>query len=125
MSALPFGPLTYLYLGSKAFDEDLAYYRDVLKAELVWNYAKFGARVAAFRLGPGPMVLIADHRPGPSCILIYAVAALDEAAEDLKARGWQAEGGVFEVPDGPVLRFHDPSGNPYAILQITRPHALE
>jgi hypothetical protein len=53
------------------------------------------------------------------------VEDLEEAARVLKARGWRAEGGRFEVPDGPCYGFEDASGNQYAILQMTRPHALE
>lgn len=120
----PFGTLKYLYVGSARFDEDHAYYRDVLGAPLVWTFRRFGARVSAFRLGPGPLFLIADHRPAPSCLPIFEVADLERTAAELKARGWRPEGPAFEVPDGPCYRFHDPSGNPLAILQIIRPDAL-
>ncbi len=121
----PFGPLAYLYVGSRDFPADCALYRDVLGAREVWSFAKFGARVAAFTVGEGPMVLIADHRPAPSVLPIYAVDDLDATERQLRARGFRPEGERFEVPDSPVLKFRDPSGNEWAILQIVRPHALE
>ena len=123
-SPAPLGTLKYLYCGSARFDDDVAYYRDVLGAELVWRFHKFGARVAAFRLAQGPLVLLADHRPAPSCMPIYAVADLDATCDALRARGWTPAAGPFEVPDGPCYTFADPSGNPIALLGAVRPDAL-
>ena len=40
----PLGELKYLYVGTSRFDEDLAYYRDVVGAEEVWNFEEFGRR---------------------------------------------------------------------------------
>ncbi|HEY5605185.1 MAG TPA: hypothetical protein VIL45_01545, partial [Thermoplasmata archaeon] len=58
----PFVRLEYLYIGTLDFKRDLAYYRDVLGAELVWNLTGFGAHVAAFRVAEGPpLLLLADH----------------------------------------------------------------
>ena len=68
----PLGRLAYLYVGTAAFERDRAYYRDVLGAELVWAFHAFGARVAAFRVCQGPLVLLADHRPAPSCTPVLA-----------------------------------------------------
>jgi hypothetical protein len=115
----------YLYVGTADFDRDCAWYRDMLGAERVWAFHAFGAKVAAFRVGEGPLVLLADHRPAPSCMPIFAVADLEAARAQLEARGWQGEGDVFEVPNGPCLRFSHPSGNPYALLQNDRPDAME
>ena len=120
----PFGDLVYLYVGSADFERDLSFYRDTLGAPVVWSFSRFGARVAALRLGGGPLFLIADHRPAPSCLPIYAVKDLAATLAALAARGFHAEGPPFEVPDGPCQRFDDPSGNALAILQIDRPDAL-
>ncbi|HLL53373.1 MAG TPA: VOC family protein [Myxococcaceae bacterium] len=120
----PLGRLLYLYVGTSDFERDFTYYRDVLGAEGVWRFEKFGAKVAAFRVGEGPLLLIADHRPGPSCLPIWAVEDLEGTAAQLRARGWKPVGGAFEIPDGPCYRFDDPSGNPYAFLQPVRPDAL-
>jgi predicted enzyme related to lactoylglutathione lyase len=124
VDGLPLGRLAYLYLGSADFDADMAYYRDVVGAAVVWNFARFGARVAAVRVAAGPLLLIADHRPSPSILPIWAVDDLDATEEQLRARGWIADERV-EVPDGPVALFHDPSGNQLALLGEDRPAALE
>lgn len=121
----PFGTLEYLYVGSKDFERDLAYYQDVIGAERVWHFARFGARVAAFRVGKGPLVLIADHRPAPSCLPVFAVENLKATVRRLKARGWQPDNGLFEIPNGPCYRFTDPSGNVFAIFQNDRPDQME
>ena len=119
--AAPFGTLAYLYLGTADFKRDLAYYRDVLGGELVWDLTGFGAHVAALRIGPGPLVLLADHRPAPSCIPVYEVENLKETARALKKRGWKPEGGSFEIPNGPCYTFEDPSRNRFAFFQNVRP----
>ena len=121
---LPFGPLRYLYVGSKSPQKDLDYYTKVLGAEKVWDISSSGTRVAAVRLGKGPLVLLADHRPAGSCIMIFQVESLKEASQKLRKRGWKPEGEEFEIPEGPCYRFNDPSGNALAILQIVRPGVL-
>jgi predicted enzyme related to lactoylglutathione lyase len=120
-----FGKLAYLYVGTADFERDCAYYEAVLGAERVWAFDAFGAKVAAFRLCAGPLLLLADHRPAPSCMPIIAVADLEATAAVLKARGWQSDGAAFAVPNGPCRRFVDPSGNPFALLQNDRPDAME
>jgi catechol 2,3-dioxygenase-like lactoylglutathione lyase family enzyme len=125
MNTPPFGALRYLYIGSADFDRDLKYYREVLGAERAWQFHHFGARVAALRLGEGPLLLLADHRPAPSCMPVFAVVNLETAARDLSARGWNPEGDRFEIPNGPCRVFHDPSGNPFALFEDARPNAME
>src|SRR5712692_1395300 len=119
-----FGSLRYLYIGTKNVEKDLDYYTEVLGAEKVWDISSFGTRVAALRLGKGPLLLLADHRPAPSCILIFEVDDLEATSKELRKRGWLSEGRKFEIPEGPCYRFNDPSGNPLAILQIVRPNVL-
>lgn len=120
----PLGELRYLYVGTSRFDDDVAYYGGVLGAETVWSFEKFGARVAAFRVAAGPLVLIADHRPAPSCMPVFGVADLEATVKELRARGWTPEAGPFEIPDGPCYTFRDPSGNQIALLGNERPDAL-
>ncbi|HWN66048.1 MAG TPA: VOC family protein [Haliangium sp.] len=120
----PLGRLAYLYVGSASHDADVAYYRDVLGGELVWHFDKFGARVAAFRLAEGPLVLLADHRPAGTCLPIFGVRDLQAVVRELRGRGWQASGGPFEIPDGPCYLFRDPSGNELGLLGLARPDAL-
>ncbi|HEV8594311.1 MAG TPA: VOC family protein [Thermoplasmata archaeon] len=121
----PFGTLAYLYIGTATFERDLAYYRDVLGAELVWSLSDFGAHVAAFRIGEGPLLLVADHRPAPSCIPVYAVADLKQTVRELKKRGWKSDGRSFEIPPGPCYAFEDGSKNRFAIFENVRPHVFE
>lgn len=121
----PFGALRFLYTGTADFERDLAFYRHQLGAERVWQFAHFGARVAALRLGDGPLLLLADHRPAPSCMPIYQVADLKATAEALRGRGWRPQGASFEIPNGPCHTFVDPSGNPFAIFEDVRPNAME
>ena len=121
---VPFGPLRYLYVGSSDIQKDLDYYTTILGAEKVWDLSSFGTRVAALRLGQGPLLLLADHRPVRSCILIFQVEDLAAVSKRLREKGWKPEGEKFEIPEGPCYRFNDPSGNPLALLQIVRPNVL-
>jgi hypothetical protein len=120
----PLGKLEYLYVGTADFDRDCAYYAKVLGAERVWAFHAFGARVAAFRVCQGQLLLLADHRPAPSCMPVLAVADLNATVEELRARGRRSEGEAFEIPNGPCYRFADPGGNPYALFQNDRPEAM-
>jgi predicted enzyme related to lactoylglutathione lyase len=122
---LPFKQLEYLYMGCSDFDRDLKYYTEVLGAHLLWAFDKFDAKVAALRVASGTPILLATHRPAPSCQPIFSVASLEAAAENLKKRGWTSEGEAVETPNGRAYIFQDPSGNPLAILQNERPDALE
>jgi predicted enzyme related to lactoylglutathione lyase len=121
----PLGRLEYLYVGTADFERDVAYYRDVLGAEVVWAFHAFGARVAALRVCAGPLWLLADHRPAPSCLPVLAVEDLEATAQELRRRGWHSDGEAFEVPNGPCYRFTDPSGNQMALFQNIRPNAME
>jgi catechol 2,3-dioxygenase-like lactoylglutathione lyase family enzyme len=123
--AFPFLGLEYLYVGCKDFVRDLAYYRDVLGAHVVWNHEGFGAHVAGLRLGKGPLILLADHRPAPSTIVLYEVADVKETAKVLRKRGWKSDGRSFEIPNGPCYVFDDPSGNRYGFFENVRPHVFE
>ena len=117
--------LIYLYVGSNDVEADVAFYRDQLGGELVWRKTGFGAEVAAVRLGEGPLVLLADHRPAPSVLQIWAVADLRRARKELEAAGWDGLGVQVEVPDGPCLVLSDPSGNEIALLEQVRPGIFE
>jgi predicted enzyme related to lactoylglutathione lyase len=122
---LPLGELKYLYVGSRRFPEDARYYKEVLGGQELWSFEKFGARVAAFRLAEGPLVLIADHRPAPSCMPVFAVERLGETLAELQSRGWEPTAGPIEIPDGPCFTFVDPSGNELAVFGNVRPDALQ
>lgn len=51
--------------------------------------------------------------------MIYAVDDLEATAKALKRRCWKPEGESLGIPDGPCLRFNDPSGNEFAIFEST------
>ncbi len=120
----PLGELKYLDVGTNDFEKDVAFYSEVIGAETVWNLSGFGARVAAFRVAEGPLILIADHRPAPGCMPVFAVPDLKATVKALKARGWKPESGPFEIPDGPCYLFKDASGNELAVFGNERPDAL-
>lgn len=123
---MPFGRLEYLYVASADVERDLAYYRDVLGAEVAWDFEDFGTRVAAVRMSAAPpLYILAGHRTPPHVLPIYAVDDLAKAEKELKKRGWRPEGHRVEVPDGPCHLFKDPSGNELALLGQVRPHVLE
>lgn len=123
---MPLGRLEYLYMGSADVGQDLAYYRDVLGAEVVWDFSEFGTRVAGLRLWvKGPMLLVAGHRPAPSLLPVFAVDDLDATEKELRRKGWKPEGERFGIPDGDCYLFKDPSGNEMAVYEDSRPHALD
>jgi hypothetical protein len=120
----PLGALRYLYMGTGRFAEDLAFYQEVLGAEVVWHFNCFGAEVAALRLGEGPLYILADHRPAKSALPIYAVDDLEAFRSAAEARGLKGAHTV-ETPDGPCLVFHDVTGNEVGALEEARPRMLE
>jgi hypothetical protein len=122
----PLGPLVYLYTGSSDVAADLLWYDEALGADLVWRFQAFGTEVAAVRVGtgPGPLVVLAEHRPVPSVLPIYAVRSLDACAGWLHATGWGDGIARVGVPDGPCLVLRDRSGNEVALLQQDRPDAM-
>jgi catechol 2,3-dioxygenase-like lactoylglutathione lyase family enzyme len=122
----PFGPLVYLYMGCVDTAKELAFYDEALGADLVWRFQAFDADVAAVRIGtgPGPLVVLADHRPVPSCLPIYAVRSLEACATWLQATGWSSTAKRVGVPDGPCIVLQDRSGNELALLQQDRPDAM-
>jgi predicted enzyme related to lactoylglutathione lyase len=125
MSKDLFKKMAFLYVGSSDFDADFHFYRDVLGAQLVWGFDRFGARVAAFKIGDSPLILIADHLAAPSTMPIFEVDNLAFVVEQLKSKGWKADRGPMEIPNGSCYVFHDPSGNRYAVFENIRPLAAE
>ena len=120
----PFGELKYLYVGTSSFEEESRVLRQRPRGREVWQFEEFGAKVAAFRLAAGPLLLIADHRPAPSCLPVFAVPDLDSTVRELEGRGWRPEAGPIEIPDGPCYLFRDRSGNQLAVFGNVRPDAL-
>jgi catechol 2,3-dioxygenase-like lactoylglutathione lyase family enzyme len=119
------GEPAYLYVGVDDIDRAIAFYRQALGAELVWHFRRFGTEVAAVRVSAtGPPVLLAAHRPAPSCLPIWTVADLDAAVARLAAAGFADRGETAGTPDGPVHVLRDPDGNELGLLQQDVPNAL-
>lgn len=121
----PFGPCAYLYVGTTDVSASVDFYRDGLGADLVWRFHAFGTDVAAVRMADtGPLLLLAGHRPAPSCLPIWTVPDLEPVVERLRAEGFTS-GDAVGTPDGPIQVLTDPSGNEIGLLRADRPGALE
>jgi len=121
----PLGILRFLYLGSSDVSKDLEYYTTILKAKKIWDFTSIGTRVAAVQVCSGPLLLLAGHRPAPSVLPVFEVGNLKASVKEFKSRGWQPDGGEFEIPNGPCYLFRDSSGNQMALFQDVRPRLLE
>jgi predicted enzyme related to lactoylglutathione lyase len=121
-----FGSLDFIYTPAADVDRAVEYYVSVLSAELVWKIRDGQTVVAHVRLNAGgPAVLLANHLDGDAPIHIYRVDDLKATIADLRARGWTAERGPFELPPGPCVTFRDPNGQRLALYQLVRPNANE
>jgi predicted enzyme related to lactoylglutathione lyase len=124
MRSFVFDSLDFLYVPAPEIDPALRFYCDQLGAKLRWKIHAMGAWVACVQLSTeGPPLLLADHKEQTGPQLVYRVASLDRALEELKARGWTPEGPPFEIPNGPCCALHDPAGNTLAIYENKRPGA--
>jgi hypothetical protein len=123
--ASPFEQLDFVYMPSKNVAADLAYFTDVLGGRLIFAVEGMGARVAMVGLSPEPpQILLADHLEGERPVLVYRVADLAGALDDLESRGWQRQRS-FEIPHGPVCSFEAPGGQRIAVYQRSRPEVME
>jgi hypothetical protein len=71
-----------------------------------------------------PALLLAGHLEGERPILVYRVADLARAIQELEARGWKAQP-TFGIPHGPCCEFETTGGHRLAIYELTRPEANE
>jgi catechol 2,3-dioxygenase-like lactoylglutathione lyase family enzyme len=120
-----FEQLDFVYSPCRDVPAELAYFTDVLGARPVFAIESMGTRVAMLELGTAPPhLLLADHLEGDRPVLVYRVADLPAAMEELAARGWQ-RGASLEIPQGPICSFVTPGGHRLAIYQLTRPQVIE
>ena len=120
-----FEQLDFVYMPSRDVAEDLRYFTEVLGATAVFAVEGMGTRVAMVEPADGaPRVLLAGHLGGERPVLVYRVADLEAAIEELESRGWSG-GHRLEIPHGPVCTFTAPGGHRLAIYQLTRPEAAE
>jgi hypothetical protein len=116
-----FERLDYVYTPSRDVVGDMRWFTEVLGGRLVFAIEGMGTRVAMIELSEQPpRILLADHLDGVVPILVYRVASLPEAIEELESRGW-ARGKTLEIPQGPVCSFEAPGGQRVALYELTRP----
>jgi AcrR family transcriptional regulator len=126
MAAPPthWGELRYLYTGTNDFEGDLRVYEDTLMAQRKWAFSRFGAKVAALEVGPGPLVLLADHRPAGEQRALFRVKSLEEISVALADSAVVISGRV-ETPVGPCLLCTTPGGQLIGFFEETRPDSME
>ena len=121
----PFEGLDFVYMPSADVAGDVEYFTGVLGARLEFAIEAFGTRVAMVRLADAPpRILFAGHLEGERPILVYRVADLDTAVQELEARGCTM-GDRFGIPHGPGCTLETPGGHRLAIYELTRPGADE
>ena len=118
---MAFERLDYIYMPSRDVASDMAWFRDVLGARVVFAIDAMGTRVAMIELTTEPpRLLLADHVEGDVPILVYRVASLASTTADLESRGW-TRGHTLEIPQGPVCSFRAPGGQRLAVYELLRP----
>jgi hypothetical protein len=122
---MTFQSLDFVYMPSSDVAADMTFFTDVLGGRLIFAVEGMGTRVAMVALTEAPpRVLLAGHLEGDQPVLVYRVADLEQAMQELAARGWQRES-TFEIPHGPVCPFRTPGGHRLAIYQLGRPEVGE
>ncbi len=117
--------LDLLYLPSRDVAADLAFYRDVLGARVIFAIEAMNTRVAEVAISPhGPRLVLAGHLAGEAPVLLHRVSDLDATLTELAARGLRIEARV-ELPLGPCATFRSPGGQRLGLYQRTRPDVDE
>jgi catechol 2,3-dioxygenase-like lactoylglutathione lyase family enzyme len=123
MAGASFEQLDFLYMPSRDVALDLAFYTEVLGAEVVFAIEAFDTRVAELRVADGaPRLLLAEHLEGEAPVLVYRVLDLDATLAELQGRGLEVEA-RFGIPHGPCAAFRAPGGQRLAVYELTRPAA--
>jgi hypothetical protein len=123
--SLPFEQLDFIYMPSRDVAAERDHLVDVLGARLVFAIESHGTRVAMVELSEQPpALLLAGHLNGERPVLVYRVARLRDALDELERRGWPREPS-FEIPHGPCCSFVVPGGHRVAIYEAVRPGATE
>lgn len=113
--------LDLLYVPSRDVAADLAFYRDVLGARVVFAIEAMQTRVAEVALGEGgPRTVLAEHLAGEAPIMLHRVADLETTLAELIGRGLALESRV-ELPLGPCATFRSPGGQRLGLYELTRP----
>ena len=121
----PFEALDFIYMPSRDTAADLRRFADELGARTVFAIEAFDARVAMVELSEGPpAILLADHLEGEQPVLVFRVADLDSAVDQLEERG-ALPGPRFGIPHGPICSLELEGGQRIAVYERTRPQADE
>jgi hypothetical protein len=116
-----FDSLDYIYMPSRNVASDVKWFVETLGAKVVFAIDGMGARVAMLKLGRSkPPLLLADHVDGDAPVLVYRVASLEGARQDLRKNGWK-KGRSLELPMGTALSFTAPGGQRIALYELSRP----
>lgn len=117
--------LDLLYIPSRDVAADLAFYRDVLGARVVFAIEAMQTRVSEVVLGEGgPRMVLAEHLAGEAPIMLHRVADLEATLAELAGRGLAVESRV-DLPLGPCVTFRSPGGQRLGLYEVTRPGADE
>ena len=116
-----FEQLDFIYMPSRDVAADVRYFTEILGAEVTFAVEGMGTRVAMIELtDEPPRVLGAGHLEGERPVMVYRVADIEQAMDQLEERGWEP-GQMLQIPHGPVCTFTTPGGHRLAIHQLTRP----
>ena len=111
--------LDVLYLPSRDVAADLAFYREILGARVVFAIEAMDTRVAEVALAPeGPRLVLAGHLAGDAPVLLHRVDNLDATLADLD--GLEIEARVA-LPLGPCATLRTPGGQRLGLYELTRP----
>jgi len=121
--ALAFRRLDFIYMPSRDVAADVEYFTNVLGGRLAFAVEGMGTRVAMIELTEEPpRILIAGHLAGERPILVYRVASLTDALDEMERRGWK-RAQTLEIPHGPCCSFRAPGGQRIALYELARPEA--
>src|SRR4051794_34852672 len=85
---MSFVALDVLYVPSRDVAADVAFYRDILGARVVFAIEAMGTRVAEVALvREGPRVILAEHLVGDAPILLHRVSDLDQTLASSRRAG--------------------------------------
>ena len=116
--------LDFIYMPSDDPAAEMEWFAATLSAEIVFAIEAFGTRVVMLRPSDGPRVLLAGHLEGERPVLIYRVASLDDAADELQASG-AVVSAEFGFPHGSAREVETPGGHRIAIYELLRPEMDE
>ncbi len=122
-----FKSLDFLYVPAPDIESSVKYYTQVLGGKLLWKIHAYDVWVACIDLSNSrrkPYVLLADHIEKNDMMLIYQVENLENAANQLRSRGWKQDSRV-EIPPGPCCTFRDPANNALVIYENKRPYVMQ